>query len=131
MYFKLLVSPISKPSSVFHHPSSVIRHLSSVICHLSSVICHHSSFIIPFTTFKLFSLLLIYFGICRTNNVTNLEEENIKLFIEKAKEFYNIDNIFKKHIHKVFKDFNNFYLVLNAIAQLSCKIKDSTPKLVR
>ena len=81
--------------------------------------------------FSKMNVILTCIWIYRTNNVSNLEEENIKLFIEKAKEFYNIDNIFKRQSHKVFKDFNNFYLILNAIAQLSNKIKDSTPKLVK
>ena len=59
----------------------------------------------------------------------HLEEENIKLFIEKAEELFKIENIFGHEKEKVFQDFDNFYLVLNGIAQLSLKIADSKLKL--
>ena len=59
----------------------------------------------------------------------HLEEENIKLFIEKAEELFKIENIFGHEKEKVFQDFDNFFLVLNGIAQLSLKIADSKLKL--
>ena len=51
--------------------------------------------------------------------MSSLEEENVKLFIQKCKDLLNIDNIFGDKEEKVFRDPNNVGIVLNAIAKLS------------
>ena len=50
----------------------------------------------------------------------------MKLFIEKAKEYYNISNIFDDKKEQVFQDANNSYIVLNSIAHLSKKLPNSS-----
>ena len=62
----------------------------------------------------------------RTNKVKSLEEENLKLFIEKSKEYFNINNIFDDKKEQVFQNVNNSYIVLNSIALLSKKISNSS-----
>ena len=66
---------------------------------------------------------------CRTHNSKSLEEENLRLFIEKSKEILGIKKIFGEEKEKVFRNFSNFPIVLNAIAQLSEKSERSSTKL--
>ena len=65
----------------------------------------------------------------RTHNSKSLEEENLRLFIEKSKEILGIKEIFGREKEKVFRNFSNFPIVLNAIAQLSEKSERSSTKL--
>ena len=55
----------------------------------------------------------------RTNNATHLEEKNILLFIQKSEELLSISKIFGSKGEKVFRKFENSWIVLNAIAKLS------------
>ena len=55
----------------------------------------------------------------RTNNATHLEEKNILLFIQKSEEFFNIKKIFDPKDEKVFRRFENSWIILNAIVKLS------------
>ena len=65
----------------------------------------------------------------RTHNSKSLEEENLRLFIEKSKEMLGIKKIFGQENEKVFRNPSNFPIVLNAIAQLSQKSERSKSKL--
>ena len=56
----------------------------------------------------------------RTCNVAHLEEENLKLFIKKCEKLWKIENVFGEKQEQVFRDYQDFYLVLNAICKL-CK----------
>ena len=68
----------------------------------------------------------IYF---RTHNSKSLEEENLRLFIAKCNEILGIKKIFGDEKEKVFRNFSNFPIVLNAIAQLSEKSERSKTRL--
>ena len=61
----------------------------------------------------------MYIFTYRTNNATHLEERNILLFIQKSEEFLNISKIFDSKDEKVFRKFENSWIILNAIVKLS------------
>ena len=61
----------------------------------------------------------IHSDLFRTNNTTILEEKNIQLFIQKSEEFLKITKIFDSKDYKVFRKFENSWIVLNAIVKLS------------
>ena len=65
----------------------------------------------------------------RTHNSRSLEEENLLLFINKCKEMLGIKKIFGEENEKVFRNFDNLPIVLNAIAQLSEKSERSSRRL--
>ena len=67
----------------------------------------------------------------RTHNSKNLEEENLRLFIIKSKEMLGIKHIFGDQEEKVFRNFENFHIVLNAIAKLSKYSEKSKTRLLK
>ena len=61
---------------------------------------------------------------CRTNKISSLEEENLRLFIHKSKEYFNLKDIFDDKNEQVFSNPNNSHIVLNSIARMSEKFKN-------
>ncbi|XP_023344393.1 uncharacterized protein LOC111713689 [Eurytemora carolleeae] len=57
-----------------------------------------------------------------TNNISTLEQANIKFFIDDVQKFYKIINIFEKHGPSVFKSYADFYIVLKGLSKLSYKL---------
>ena len=70
----------------------------------------------------------------RTNNLRSMEEENLRLFIQKSKEMFDIEKIFGDEKENggssVFRIFSNFDKVLNAIAKLSKHSERSQTQLL-
>ena len=57
--------------------------------------------------------------------MSSLEEENLRLFILKSREYFNLKDIFEDKNEQVFSNPNNSYIVLNSIARMSEKFKNS------
>ena len=55
----------------------------------------------------------------RTNNISSLEEANVKLFISHVENELKIDNVFGDEAQKVFRKFGNFHIVLKGISKIS------------
>ena len=61
----------------------------------------------------------------RTNNISSLEEKNIKLFIEHAEKDLDIKNIFGPKGEKVFREFEDFHAVMTGISKVSKRVEKS------
>ena len=53
-----------------------------------------------------------------------LEEQNVKLFIDKSEEFFKLKDIFDKEGEKVFRKFENFHIALAGLDKLSRKVEN-------
>ena len=59
----------------------------------------------------------------RTNNVSNLEEKNIRLFITTVENELKIKDVFGKLKEEVFRKFVDFYVVIDGLSKISKKLE--------
>ena len=62
----------------------------------------------------------------RTNNVSNLEEKNIRLFISLVESELKIKDVFGKLKETVFRKYIDFYTVIDGLAKISKKIESKS-----
>ena len=70
-----------------------------------------------------FSNFFEYFNIS-SPHTSILEEQNVKLFIDKSEEFFKLKDIFDKEGEKVFRRFENFHIALAGLDKLSRKVEN-------
>ena len=58
----------------------------------------------------------------RTNNVSNLEEKNVRLFLNLVERNLGIKNVFGKHKEGVFRKYKDFYVVIDGLSEVSKKL---------
>eukprot|EP00092_Neocalanus_flemingeri_P013360 GFUD01014404.1.p1 GENE.GFUD01014404.1~~GFUD01014404.1.p1 ORF type:complete len:1194 (+),score=272.25 GFUD01014404.1:67-3648(+) len=59
----------------------------------------------------------------RTNNISNLEEKNVKLFISYVERELKLQNIFGSRNEQVFRKFESFYKVLEGLSKISKQLE--------
>ena len=59
----------------------------------------------------------------RTNNVSTLEEKNIRLFINIVEKELKLKNIFGKRKEEVFRKFTDFHVVIDGLSKISKKLQ--------